>query len=229
MNRNLYIGAAGAQAAQAALDVTAHNLANVSTAGYKPRQAQFQTLLYANAHAGSDTMAGAGVQVHAAETTNQGGSLRQTGRTLDFAFDQENRYFAVETDGGVAYTRTGDFKLSPQAEGDYLVTAEGRYVLGPDGERLLWEEGKMPAFGVYSFANESGLQRADGGVYLETADSGPAQADAGPVRSGWLSEGGVDLAREMVDMMRWQRGFQMSSKVMQIADELAQTVNSLRG
>lgn len=230
MNRNLYIGATGAQAAQAALDITAHNLANVNTAGYRPRKAEFASLLYSNVHSGSDTMAGSGARVGVSESSDKDGAIRQTGRALDYAFTEDNRYFAVDADGTVAFTRNGDFKLSAEEGGDYLVTAAGYYVLGADGERVVYEGADaLPAFGVYRFQNEDGLERLDGGLFLASETSGAAEAAEDRPQAGWLQDAGVDLTEEMLDMLRFQRGFQMNTKIIQIADELAQTVNSLRG
>ncbi|HEY8530819.1 MAG TPA: flagellar hook-basal body protein, partial [Limnochorda sp.] len=72
---------------------------------------------------------GTGVYVEGTFTSFRQGPLRDTGNPLDLALEGPG-FFAVETPGGVRYTRAGSFRLD--AEG-YLADQTGNRVLGVDG------------------------------------------------------------------------------------------------
>lgn len=229
-----YTGVTGAITASQGFDVTSNNIANVSTSGYKPVKTSFEDLIYSNLHtpAGANTQAkaGHGAKVASTDTVYAMGSLRETGRTLDFAPTGTNQYFAVRTPEGVRYTRSGDFHLSQEGGAFYLTASDGGYVLGADGQRIAVanETDEIPV-GVFSFANEDGLIRRGDTAFEPGELSGPAQAAAQlEVKRGYLEESGVDLTEEMTSVIRLQRAFQMNSKMVVIADELMQTVNGLR-
>jgi flagellar hook protein FlgE len=79
---------------------------------------------------------------------------------------------------------------------------------------------------VASFKSVDGLQRAGQGLWMQTEDSGEALVGGastggrGAVVSGSLEQSNVDIGREFVDLIAFQRGFQANSKVIQTADEM---------
>ena len=137
MINSLQIAKTGMQAQQTQLDVISHNLANVSTSGFKRGTALFEDLIYQNLRqVGGNTaeqselptglQLGLGVRTVATARSYTQGSLQQTGNELDVAING-NGFFQVEMpDGTTAYTRDGTFKLSAEGE---LVTASGFRVL----------------------------------------------------------------------------------------------------
>jgi flagellar hook protein FlgE len=78
------------------------------------------------------------------------------------------------------------------------------------------------------FPNEEGLTRAGNNVYSASSASGtPVVADAqtagrGDVRSFSIEQSNTDLAGEFVKIITYQRGFQASSRTVQVAAELLQ-------
>ena len=138
MINSLQIAKTGMQAQQTQLDVISHNLANVSTAGFKRGTALFQDLMYQNLRqVGGNTaeqsqlptglQLGLGVRTVATARTYTQGNLQQTGNNLDVAINGDG-FFQIEMpDGTTAYTRDGSFKLTAQGE---LVTNSGHRVLG---------------------------------------------------------------------------------------------------
>lgn len=129
---------------QKQMDVISSNLANVDTSGFKSRQGTFSDLLFsafdnqptASAEVGRMTpngiRQGVGARLGQVQMNGAQGSLKSTGRSLDFAFQTENQYFKVlsQKDQSVQYTRDGSFSLSPvSANESMLVTSEGNPVL----------------------------------------------------------------------------------------------------
>src|ERR1044072_5194517 len=106
----------GLDAQQTRLAVTSHNLANVSTAGFKKGRAVFEDLLYQNVRqvggaTSQDTMApsgvhlGTGVKVIATEKIYTQGGLQQTDNALDIAIEGRGLFQIQMPDGTTAYTR----------------------------------------------------------------------------------------------------------------------------
>ena len=138
---------------QVQLDTISNNIANSNTIGYKTKQANFQELLYQqfNNDKQDPTLRqspvgiryGVGAHVSQIQSNENQGSLQLTGRNLDFAFTQSNQYFNVAMqDGSTAYTRQGNFYMSPQGDGtNLLVTGDGYPVLSANGTSITFPEG----------------------------------------------------------------------------------------
>jgi flagellar basal-body rod protein FlgG len=138
MINSLHISKTGMQAQQTQLDVISHNLANVSTSGFKRGTAIFEDLIYQNLRqVGANTteqselptglQLGLGVRTVATARAYTQGSLQQTGNTFDVAING-NGFFQIELpDGNTAYTRDGTFQVNAQGQ---VVTSSGYRVLG---------------------------------------------------------------------------------------------------
>lgn len=138
MMNSLNISKTGMQAQQTQLDVISHNLANVSTSGFKRGTAIFEDLIYQNLRqAGGNTseqselptglQIGLGVRTVATARTYTQGNLQQTTNSLDVAINGGG-FFQIEMpDGTTAYTRDGSFQVNSQGQ---LVTSSGYRVLG---------------------------------------------------------------------------------------------------
>lgn len=114
----------GINAAQAALNVTSNDLANVDTSGFRSGAQLFDDLYPANA--GSDT-AGIGVRTGEIERSFQQGAAATTNNPLDLVV-QGNGFFVVANNGAQQYTRDGHFHIDPQT--NQLMTAGNGLVLG---------------------------------------------------------------------------------------------------
>ena len=159
---------------QVQLDTISNNIANSNTVGYKTKQANFQELLYQqfNNDEQDPTVRqspvgiryGVGAHVSQIQSNENQGSLQLTGRNLDFAFTQSNQYFNVAMqDGSTAYTRQGNFYMSPQGDGtNLLVTGDGYPVLSANGTSITFPEG-VSGF-TMSEAGTLNVDYADGQV-----------------------------------------------------------------
>jgi flagellar hook protein FlgE len=136
MLRSLYASISGLRSHQMMMDVTANNIANVNTQGFKAGRALFADALSQTVRGGgiptdssgstNPMQIGLGSRI-AAVTTNFGqGALQLTGRVTDLAI-QGTGFFAVERSGQQLLTRDGAFNWDAQGQ---LVTAGGARVLG---------------------------------------------------------------------------------------------------
>lgn len=227
-----YTASVGVNQTQKSMDVVANNIANVNTDGFKRGQASFSDLMYTNVHpTPEDTRLkfGHGAKMNKVDIVHNQAGIKNTERKLDFAIVDDG-YFAIETNDGIKYTRSGSFHASVEGDELYLVNGSSAYVLDQDGERITLENVDSPITpGIYVFENNDGLL-IEGGLYFNETDvSGVAEVNTeAEFQRGFLESSNVDLAQTMADMMVSQRAFQFNSKMVQTADEVMQTVNGLR-
>jgi flagellar basal-body rod protein FlgF len=241
MDRLIYLAMTGAQQLLQQQAVTAHNLANAGTTGYKAETAAFRVA----------PVAGPGLptRAYALDSTTGAdlspGAVQATGRDLDVAIEGPG-FFAVEgRDGTEAYTRAGSFDVSPDGQ---LMTRTGLTVLGeggpivvpPDSKVAVGRDGTVSAttygqsaavnvLGRLKMVNPGQADVQKGGDGLFRMRSGqPADADeAVSVTSGALESSNVNAVAAMVDMINLARNFEMQMKMLQNADGNEQRANQL--
>jgi flagellar basal-body rod protein FlgG len=202
MNPALWAAKTGLDAQQTRMTVTANNLANVNTSGFKKGRAVFEDLLYQNVkQVGSSTSQdtqspsglslGTGVRVVATEKNYAQGNLIQTDSSLDLAINGRGFFQIQLPDGTTGYTRDGSFQKNAQGE---MVTSSGYRLqpginipdgtqavsIGTDGVVSVQVAGQAGTTQVgtvqlVDFINPTGLQPKGENILLESASSGPAQ------------------------------------------------------
>jgi len=137
MIQGFYSGLSGIQAHQSAIDVTADNIANVQTVGFRSYTSEFGSL-FDNAQATTslessvDSTIGVGTRFQATGMDLSQGSITQTDRSTDLAIVGDG-WFGVATNNETYYTRAGNFTFDSNRD---LVTPEGMYVLGTVGDNV---------------------------------------------------------------------------------------------
>jgi len=220
MDPALWAAKTGLDAQQTQMTVTANNLANVNTTGFKKSRAVFDDLLYQNlsqvgANTSQNTLAptglnlGTGVRVVATEKNYTQGSLNNTGNSLDIAIQGQGFFQVLQPSGQVAYTRDGSFQLNAQGQ---LVTAAGYQVqpaitiptgaqsitIGSDGTVTVALAGQstpqtVGTLQMANFINPAGLQDIGGNLSVESASSGtPVTGNPGLNGNGTLLQGSVE-------------------------------------
>lgn len=198
----LKVARTGLDAQMQKMRVTANNLANVNTTGFKRDRASFETLAYQTIIAPGSTSAegnqyaiglnlGTGVQMTGTARIDTQGSINTTGNALDIAIEGAG-YFQIQTpDGATAYTRAGEFTLSsegtivtpdgmplqpqiqvPQGTTSLTIGADGTVSATLTGESEATELGRIE---LANFTNSSGLRQAGNNLLYETAASGAPQ------------------------------------------------------
>jgi len=196
---------------------------------------------------------GNGVALSATLRSFEGGSFTQTSNSFDLAIDGDGFFKISDENDNIFYTRDGSFKTSVTSNGTKLVTSEGYFVQGESGDILLGEDvaeasiskdgevvvkridGTEESIGIIQlmkFSNPAGLESKGGNLFAETSASGaatsPADGSAGSVLQGMLETSNVQVVEEMINLITAQRAYEMSSKVIQTADQMSELANNLK-
>jgi flagellar hook protein FlgE len=118
------IALSGINAASSDLEVTANNIANVNTVGFKGSRAEFSQVYSAAGNNLSAQVAGSGVRLTNIAQQFGDGDMTQTGNSYDFAISGSG-FFTVRDGSGYSYTRAGNFH--PDDNG-FVVNATGQNV-----------------------------------------------------------------------------------------------------
>lgn len=116
------VALSGLNAASADLNVTANNIANVNTTGFKSSRAEFADLFPISAFGVSSTATGAGVRLARVAQQFEQGSVEFTTNSLDLALSGEG-FFTLSDNGSMVYTRAGAFGTDRNG---YVVNASGQ-------------------------------------------------------------------------------------------------------
>lgn len=255
--RALYTAATGMNAQQLRIDNIANNLANVSTTGFKKGQGSFEDLLYQQMPVGAaraetarpaDLSIGAGVRMVSMNRDFGVGSLQQTSNPYDVALGGRGFFVLEDPEGNELYTRDGHFSVN--ADGEVVSAAGFRLSPGiqipPDVDQVrIAEDGTVTAtfpgdidevtlgtIRVADFVNPAGLRAIGGNLYMPTPASGEPRdlfpEDGISLQQGFLEASNVDVAEELVNMIVAQRAFELTSKVIQAADETLQVANNIK-
>lgn len=241
-----WTGASGMRAYQNALNTTAHNIANVNTFGYKSERPVFEDLLRSriNTNVEGNHFYGHGVKQEDRDILMRQGSFNQTGYPLDFAIAGDG-FFGIQINGQMTYTRNGAFDLSIEGNTATLVNNEGGFVVDANGAHITLpvdaggnvDMSSIPdRLGIFSFQNPFGLEPRNNARFAQTEQSGPATQVGQNEYNGkkntllqyTVEMSGVDLAKEMVEVINSQRAFQLNSRVIQTADQMDELLNNLR-
>jgi len=238
----LYVAMTGAAETLRAQTVNNHNLANVSTTGFRADLAAFQ----------SRAVDGTGFasRVYATNGTvgwdDTSGALLSTGRDLDVAISGKGWIAVQGPDGKEAYTRAGNLQVDANGQ---LMTATGLPVLGDggpinippytsiffarDGSISIVAQGQTPdttsTVGRIKLVNPANDQiaRGDDGLF-RMKNGGVADSDAAvQLGSGVLESSNVNTADAMVNMIELARQFEMQVKAIRTAEENANAATQL--
>lgn len=238
MDRMIYLSMSGAKATMQRQDVLAHNLANVSTTGFRAELAAFRAVPVQGS--------GASTRVYALESTighdDSAGTVSATGRNLDVAM-QGNAWLAVQAlDGTETYTRAG--ALDVDSQGQLVTRGGGLPVLGDGGPISVPPNAQLAIAGDGTVsATEPGGRRttigrlklvtpetplARGADGLFRAAEGDLAADpAARLQDGALEGSNVSAVATMVAMISAARQFEHQMKVLQTAEQKEQAAQRL--
>lgn len=193
---------------------------------------------------------GLGVRPTSVSVMLSQGSLAATGGDLDIGIEGNGYLEVTLPDGRAAYTRDGGLKRT----GDGLIVTSDGYPVVPDitiprdaRSISINAEGEVYAFFVdqvepqllgqftlSGFTNPKGLEAIGSNLFLETPASGastvstPGQDGLGVLRQGYLEDSSVDPVREITDLIKAQRGYELNSKVISAADQMLGAMVQIR-
>jgi flagellar basal-body rod protein FlgG len=199
---------------------------------------------------------GLGTRISNTQIDFSKGAAIQTTGDLDMMIDGDGLFQVTILDSqgeetNVGYTRLGNFLRNrdgevvlgtadgPRLEPPIVGIPEGALIdVMPNGEVIATVPGEAPRnlgrIELATFVNPGGLKPIGGSLYVETAASGPpipgepGEGTFGLIRHKYLEGSNVDAVRELVNLIKTQRTFEMNSQTIQTADEALQVVSNLR-
>jgi flagellar basal-body rod protein FlgF len=229
MDNSLMVGLSAQQALRRRMDMTANNLANMTTTGFKAEKLVLRELVEAPAEARDGSADIAFVDAWRLQRDMSTGAMLRTGNPLDVAIDGEG-FFAVETAAGPAYTRDGRFALLDGR----LVTRAGQPVLAPGlveidpaaGDVTIDPTGAIRQNGaeigrltLVAFDQPDALEKLGDNLW------GPAGQTARPAEGARIAQGfvegsNVNAVAELTQMIEISRAYQSVSRMLSQSDEL---------
>jgi flagellar basal-body rod protein FlgF/flagellar basal-body rod protein FlgG len=228
MDSGFYAACTGLIAQTDALELTANNLANLSTTGYKG-QLEFHRSLEASlgkyrlsalnqAVNNYGVLGGAAIDLKA-------GEFQKTGNSLDLAIEGSG-FFVVKTPAGVRYTRNGSFHTDAAGR---LLTATGDQLLGeqdpvelPSGTVTISSDGTVSQRGavvaqlkLVKFKLGTPLA-AEGNSYYSAPAGSELPADDPRLSQGTLESSNMNPVTGAVSLITLQRHAQLLEQAVSI-------------
>jgi len=230
VDSGFYAASAGLRAQTQALEVAAHNLANVNTSGFRAGQTTFKSLLALARPAVQNPFNLATNNYGVLEGTRldpTAGNMASTANPLDVGIEGKG-FFVVQTARGPRYTRNGSFQVSNTGE---LVTAAGDRVLGdtgiirvPAGTVAISPDGTLSVNGAVAgrirlvdFAAGTKLT-SEGGALLSAPSSSEQPVQQPSLREGTLESSNVNAITSVVTLIGVQREAEMLGRAMSLFD-----------
>jgi len=233
----IWVALSGAVAQERALSVTANNVANASTTGFRGDRVSFRETLSQAGVDGPAPQTLRFVSTSRVDYDESAGALRETGNPLDVALEGDG-WFAIRTPEGERYTRAGSFTTDGQG---VLRTPDGHAVLGrPEREGDPAPEIVLPQTEAEVTVASDGTIRsgeqavgqlwlvrfAEGALTKEghtrfTANGQPQDAyDGNAVRQGMLEQANVNAVAGMHELITVSRSFEAFQKVIDTFQQL---------
>jgi len=248
MDRLIYTALTGMDAAMNRQRMTANNLANANTPGF--RQELFSvtpSTIKDTATDAASLEARAPARGWVRNTDMSTASVTPTGQPLDIAVKGEALIAFQAPDGGEIYSRRGDLRVAPSG---VLENGEGLPVLGEAGVPItvpagftisiagdgsvLGRDPAVPnepaaAFDKIKLVSAEGSPLAKGiDSFLKVPGGGALPIDpTAEVTPGALEQSNVNTAEVLVEMIDAQRAFEMRARIIQTAGELDESSSSL--
>lgn len=220
-------------------EAIAQNLASVSVPGFRANETSFNGVLsevfrLKDRSQRVDKEVKGVMPESEAKLSIMPGTNTFTGIPTNFAIDGEGFFRIRKPDGTVGYTRNGNFRMNDQRE---LVTQQGFTVDGESGPIKFRQEGGVIAISaegkivqgdqqlaklpVYRFEKARDMRRLGDGLLLPAAGDAPRELEKSPLVHMVVESSNVAPLKEMVSMVNVNRAYEISQKVVQTHDELA--------
>jgi flagellar basal-body rod protein FlgF len=238
----MYVAMTGAKQIMQAQAVNNHNIANISTIGFRADAVSFD----------SEPIYGPGyaTRVNAvagdAGTDFSSGTMETTGRDLDIAVNGKGFIAVRGTDGKEAYTRAGDLRLTPTgavttASGLAVLSESGPVVIPPSSQVSIGGDGTISVVpqGSQAFAvtqvdriklvnpATKDLQKGEDGLLRMKSGAKVKSDDNVTITSGVLESSNVNPALSLISMIELQRLYEFQIKSLNSSDTNEQAAEKL--
>lgn len=234
MDNALYVGLSRQMTLQRALDVTANNIANADTVGFKVESLMVGTDPLAPRNAPATDPIKYVIDNGLARNFGQG-ALEQSSNPLDVGIEGDG-FFQVQTADGVRYTRDGRFGINAQNQ---LTDHQGDPVLGGGGAPIsvdpqkgqlkiaadgtISQDGKQVGkLGVSRFASLSALKKQGDNLY-DAAGASPIAASDVKLHQGMIERSNVQQVTEITHLIAITRAYERIAQMMNQTQDLSQS------
>lgn len=208
------------------MDVTANNIANINTTGFKKSGVIFEDYM-------TETQPGETVDFvidSGSYRDFSAGPILRTGNELDVALEGDG-YLPVQTPNGTMYTRAGAFQLNAEGE---IVTASGYQVMSADGSPIVippeatdiqidkegtirTNQGEAGRLQAMTFKQEQKMEEYGNGLYRTNEPGTPSETTR--IVQGSLEKSNVEPVVEMTRIIEVLRSYQSVGKVLDAENE----------
>ncbi|MFQ5498446.1 MAG: flagellar hook-basal body protein [Candidatus Zixiibacteriota bacterium] len=232
MIKGIYTSASGMIPRIKKQEISANNLANVSTPGFKRDTIFTRELTRAQQKQIPRKSDWQQPMVDEVFTDYDAGVFQKTGNPLDLAIEGDGFFPLRTSDGGTALTRSGSFTINPEgllAFGDMPVLGEGGEIEIGSGQVSIAETGEVEVDGSIvgrivpqTIADLSDLEKIGGSLFAVPEDAEMIAVDKSSILQGFVESSNVNVVREMIDMIVAFRTYEANSKAIQSQDESLQ-------
>jgi len=242
MDRGLYVSMTGAKQIMQAQAVNNHNIANVSTVGFRADTVSFDSEpIYGPGYATRVNAVAAD-----AGTDFSSGGLTSTGRPLDIAVNGAGFIAVQGADGKEAYTRAGDLQVTADGavttstglpvlseSGPIVIPPATTVTIGGDGTVSVVPQGLAPAaqsqVDRIKLVNppRASLTKGEDGLLRVKSGTKATTDEAVKVSSGTLESSNVNPAQSLVNMIELQRLYEFQIKSINSSDTNEQSAERM--
>lgn len=216
MENSVYVGLSSQISLERRLDSLAHNVANMSTPGFRATGMKFEAMVSKAAENSSFVTSGESY------IKTEAGPITQTGNPLDVAA-KGNAWFSLQSPAGQVYTRDGRMQMSTTGE---LQSVKGYPILDAGGQPLtidpnggppqissdgaVYQNGRqLGAIGLFTIDPNAKLTYFDNSSIIPSVAAQPVldNPDAGVIQ-GAVEGSNVDAISEMTRLMSVTRAFE---------------------
>lgn len=233
MDNSTFVSLSLNSALKRELDLTANNIANANTAGFKGEHMSFESYLVDTNGGETEFVIDSGSFMDKRQ-----GPVSYTGNTLDVALQGTGWFSYMTAEDRVSFGRDGQFRVNALGT---LVTLNGDRVLDDGGGEITFPPdtagvaiisadgtisargaGTIAKIGVYSLPGLQSYERIGSGRFV------PPEGEVAPfiiddttrVMQGALEGSNVQPVLEMTRLIDIQRAYERSTKLMESANEL---------
>lgn len=230
MIKGIYISASGMIPRIKKQELTANNIANASTAGFKKDMLFTRELSKAEKKLHPQRSDWQRLMVDEIHTNFAPGVFDRTGNPLDLAIDGDGFFTLELSDGTLALTRAGAFTVNSEGfltfPGGALLLGEGGPIEVGSGKVVVGNSGIVEVNGAnvgrivpVTVADIEQLDKIGSALFLvpDNVELRPVQKST--IQQGFLETSNVDIVREMIEMIISFRNYEADARAVQIQDE----------
>ncbi len=240
MGVGIYSALSGINVLDTQLEVAAHNMANISSPGFKQEEVSFSSVLAR--HGGNGSTANPStpfVDLGKRQRDFSAGTAMSTGNAMDLSI-QGPGFFEISTKQGLMYTRNGAFATDAtgtlvDAHGNPVNGAGGPLIIGSGGDIKINEGGVVTVNGeekgklkIVDFADRQKLQPVGGTMFAATGLTSSEVASPS-VMQGTLESSNSNMVMNLVKLIEISRQQQAYYKVIDAQTRLDQQTASTIG